>query len=124
MPPTPRRPPAASGLTVTITIDASSTAGACSIAAGVVSFTAAGTCVVDANQAGNANYNAAPQVQQTVDGRQGLPDHHLHLDQSAVRATVGGATYTPTATVRLGPDRVAITSMPRRSGCLFDQRRR
>ena len=32
----------------------------------MVSFTAAGTCVIDANQAGNASYNAAPQVQQTV----------------------------------------------------------
>jgi hypothetical protein len=31
-----------------------------------VHFTAAGTCVVDANQAGNARYAAAPQVQQTV----------------------------------------------------------
>jgi hypothetical protein len=37
----------------------------CSISGTTVSFTAAGTCVIDANQAGNANYNAAPQVQQS-----------------------------------------------------------
>jgi hypothetical protein len=30
-----------------------------------VSFIAVGTCTVNANQAGNANYNAATQVQQT-----------------------------------------------------------
>ena len=75
---------ATSGLAVTITIDASSTAG-CSIAGGVVSFTAAGSCVIDANQAGNTNYNAAAQVQQTVDGRQGRPDDHLHLDEPGLR---------------------------------------
>ena len=39
---------------------------ACSIAGATVSFTGAGSCVIDANQAGNTNYNAATQVQQTV----------------------------------------------------------
>jgi len=55
-----------SGNPVVLSIDASSTAGACSISGAAVSFTGAGTCVVDANQAGNANYSAAPQVQQTI----------------------------------------------------------
>jgi large repetitive protein len=31
-----------------------------------VSFAAAGTCVIDANQAGNAQYAAAPQVQRSI----------------------------------------------------------
>jgi hypothetical protein len=31
-----------------------------------VSYLAAGSCVIDANQAGNANYQAAPQVPQTI----------------------------------------------------------
>ena len=31
----------------------------------VFTFVGNGTCIVDANQAGNGNYNAAPQVQQT-----------------------------------------------------------
>ncbi len=57
---------ATSGLSVAFSIDATSTAGACSIASGVVSFTGAGTCLIDANQPGNANYSAAPQVQQSV----------------------------------------------------------
>ena len=55
---------ATSGLTVAFTIDAAS-AGVCAISGGVVSFTGAGTCRVNANQAGNANYAAASQVQQS-----------------------------------------------------------
>jgi hypothetical protein len=54
-----------SGLTVAFTIDATATS-VCSISGGVVSFIATGTCVIDANQAGNGTYNAAPQVQQSV----------------------------------------------------------
>jgi len=56
---------ATSGLTVTFTIDGTSSS-ICSDSGDVVSFIGAGSCVIDANQAGNANYNAAPQVQQTV----------------------------------------------------------
>ena len=56
---------ASSGLTVTITI-ASTSSSVCSISGGVVTFNAAGSCVIDFNQAGNATYSAAPQVQQTV----------------------------------------------------------
>ena len=54
---------ATSALAVTITVDGSSTG--CSINAGVVSFQSAGSCVLDANQAGNAGFYAAPQVQQS-----------------------------------------------------------
>lgn len=57
---------ASSGLTVTFSIDAASTAGACTIAGNVVTFTGAGNCLIDANQAGNATYAAAPQVQQAI----------------------------------------------------------
>ena len=55
---------ATSGLTVDFTIDPTASS-VCSISAGVVSFDAAGTCVIDANQAGNDLYHAAPQVQQS-----------------------------------------------------------
>jgi uncharacterized repeat protein (TIGR01451 family) len=57
---------ATSGVAVSFSIDASSDAGACSISAGKVSFSGPGTCVIDANQAGNADYLAAPQAQQKV----------------------------------------------------------
>jgi hypothetical protein len=59
---------ATSGLPVIIALDGTSTG--CALASGVVSFTAPGTCVIDANQPGDATYSAAPQVQQsfTVSG--------------------------------------------------------
>jgi hypothetical protein len=57
---------ATSGLPVSFAIDFSSTPGACVISGATVSFTGFGTCIIDANQAGNATYLAAPQVQQTV----------------------------------------------------------
>ncbi|MEO8137819.1 MAG: hypothetical protein ABI831_28060 [Betaproteobacteria bacterium] len=56
---------ATSGLAVTFSIDASATT-VCSIASSVVSFKSAGTCLINADQAGNASYGAAPRVQQAV----------------------------------------------------------
>ena len=56
---------ATSGLPVSFSIDPSSTAGACSISGAAVSFTYVGTCVIDANQAGNAYFDSV-QVQQTL----------------------------------------------------------
>jgi hypothetical protein len=48
---------------------ASGGTGVCSVSGAdgtTVSYLAAGSCVIDANQAGNANYEAAPQVPQTI----------------------------------------------------------
>ena len=55
---------ATSGLPVTLTIDSSSSS-VCSISGSVVSFLASGVCRIDANQAGNGTYAAAPQMQQS-----------------------------------------------------------
>ncbi|ALN86626.1 autotransporter beta-domain protein [Lysobacter capsici] len=41
---------------------ASTTPAVCTVAGGTATIVAAGTCSLTANQAGNANYNAAPQV--------------------------------------------------------------
>lgn len=54
---------ATSGLPVAITLDTSSTG--CSLSSGVVSFTAVGTCVLDADQSGGSGYAAATEVQQS-----------------------------------------------------------
>ena len=54
----------ASGNPVIFSIDASAM-GSCSISGAPVTFAAVGTCVIDANQAGNASYEAATQVQQS-----------------------------------------------------------
>ncbi|HEX6834748.1 MAG TPA: protease pro-enzyme activation domain-containing protein, partial [Rudaea sp.] len=56
---------ATSGLPVAFSIDASST-GVCALQGGLVVFTAAGACVIDANQPGNASYLPAPQVQRII----------------------------------------------------------
>lgn len=56
-----------SGEPVLFSIDASSGAGVCSISGSTVSFLSqAGSCVVNANQAGNAQYAAAQQAQQRI----------------------------------------------------------
>ncbi len=53
---------ASSGLAVTF----STSGSACSLSAGQVNFIGAGSCVINANQAGNDKYLPAPQVQQTI----------------------------------------------------------
>ena len=55
---------ASSGLAVAFSIDAAS-AGVCTISGSTVSFVGAGTCTINANQAGNGSYLAAPQKQQS-----------------------------------------------------------
>jgi hypothetical protein len=59
----------ASGNPVVFSVDASSGAGVCSVSGtngATLTYLAAGTCVVDANQAAGNGYAAAPQVQQTI----------------------------------------------------------
>jgi len=53
---------ATSGLTVSF---ASLTPAVCTVSTRTVKLVAAGTCTIAANQGGNANYNAAPQVMQS-----------------------------------------------------------
>jgi hypothetical protein len=48
---------------------ASGGTGACSVSGAngtTVNYLAAGSCVIDANQVGNTNYQAAPQVSRTI----------------------------------------------------------
>ena len=54
------------GSPVVFSIDPSSGTGVCSIAGAAVSFTGAGACVIDADQAGNGNYLASKTSQQAV----------------------------------------------------------
>ncbi len=57
---------ASSGLPVVFSVDPASGAGVCAISGAVVSYAAAGSCVIDANQAGDSTYAATPPVQQTI----------------------------------------------------------
>src|ERR1019366_6159485 len=54
---------ASSGLPVSFS---SGTPSVCSLEGSTVSFSATGTCTIDANQPGNSEYHAAPQVRQSV----------------------------------------------------------
>lgn len=59
----------ASGNPVVFSVDSTSGAGVCSLSGtndSVVSYGAVGSCLIDANQAGNADYTAAAQVGQTI----------------------------------------------------------
>jgi hypothetical protein len=58
-----------SGNPVVFSLDSSSTLGACTLSGtndSVVTFTGGGNCVIDANQAGNDDYFAAPPVTVTI----------------------------------------------------------
>jgi hypothetical protein len=91
---------ASSGLAVALTIDASS-ASVCTMSGGVVSFTGTGTCRVDANQAGDGSYQAAPQVQQSI--AVGLKSQTISFTSTPPGgATVGGSTYSVGATAGSG----------------------
>ena len=54
---------------MTFSVDPSSGAGVCTTTGtdgATLTYTGVGTCVVDANQAGTADYTAAPQVTRSV----------------------------------------------------------
>ncbi len=56
-------PPFSPGATASSGLPVSyATSGGCTVNQGIVTLTAAGTCTVTASQAGNANYNPAPDV--------------------------------------------------------------
>jgi hypothetical protein len=86
---------ASSGLTVTFTIDAAASS-VCSISGSTVSFIGGGTCVIDANQAGNANYNPAPQVQQSFVVNQ--PPAITSANSATFAPGKTGQTFTVTTT--------------------------
>ena len=86
---------ASSGLTVVFTIDTAST-GTGSISGNTLTVTGAGTFVLDANQAGNANYSAAPQVQQTLVV---TPANTTTTLASSANPTVPGQSVTFTAII-------------------------
>lgn len=82
---------------VVLSIDAASGAGVCSISGSTVSFTGAGICIVDANQAADANYNAAPQVQQSFAVAKAAQVVAI-TSPAPLNATVTGTPYIVTAT--------------------------
>ncbi len=110
---------ASSGLPVTL-----SASGQCSIVAGLIHLTAVGSCTVTANQAGNANYNAAPPVSRTFAITKAPSTTVLTSNYSVTKvnnpvvftATVSGAFGTPTGTVQFRSDGNNIGSPATLSG--------
>jgi hypothetical protein len=98
---------ASSNLTVEITLDA--TSSGCTIAGATVSFTAVGTCKIDANQAGNANYEAAQLQQQVINVVKG--SQTIRFTSRAGNTTVG-VTYEVTATGGASGNDVTFTIDP------------
>jgi hypothetical protein len=106
---------ATSGLTVAFSIDGSSSSGACSISAGVVSFTGVGTCIVDVNQAGNTNWNAASQVSQSITVNVGNQTALIVTSTSGTYGT--GLTLTTSGGSGTGAVSYVINSGGTASGC-------
>jgi hypothetical protein len=80
-------------LTVSYSLDASSTG--CDVSGSTVTFTGTGTCVINANQAGDSNWNAATQIQQSFAVAQATPTLSVAVDNST--PTVGtSVTFTAT----------------------------
>ena len=91
---------ASSGLTVCYSA-APSSAGVCTVSGATVSLLGQGTCIVRANQPGNASYLAAPQVQQTF--LVGLVGQTITFSTTPPSgAAVGGPAYTVAATSSSG----------------------
>jgi hypothetical protein len=91
---------ASSGLAVAFSVEAAS-AGVCTVSGSTVSFVGSGTCTIDANQPGNASYQAAPQVQQSF--AVGLTTQTIGFTSTPpAGAVAGGAGYTVGATASSG----------------------
>ena len=87
-----------SGNPVTFAIDAQSTS-TCSISGGIVTFDRPGSCVIDASQAGNDKYAAAPRAQQmiAVTGGGGTTIQSIVFTSEPPSPAVVGTVYTVTA---------------------------
>jgi large repetitive protein len=111
-----------SGNPVVLSLDPSSTSG-CTLnpSTGLVTLTPPlGTCVIDANQAGNADYLAATQAQQTVDSRNANAQVITYTNTPPT-SPVEGAAYTVSATGGGSGNRVVLSVDPSStSGCTIN----
>ena len=99
-----------SGNPVVFSVDPSSGTGVCTVSGtngSTVNYTAAGSCVIDANQAGNAGYSPAPQATGTITVNEAPA---FVIDSPPTTATAGQlydytftASGTPAPTYALSP---------------------
>ena len=99
-----------SGNPVVFSVDGSSGSGVCSVSGSTVSYLAAGSCVIDANQAGNASYTAAQAVTKTITVDQGPA---FVTDSPPLTAVVGQPyDYTFTASGTPAPAYALASGAP------------
>jgi len=99
-----------SGNPVTFSIDPASSS-VCSISGSIVTFNTPGTCVIDANQAGGARYQAAPQAQQIVKVG-ALIGQAISFTSSPPSPAIAGGTYAVTARGGGSGNRVTFSISP------------
>jgi hypothetical protein len=99
---------ATSGLAVTFS---TSTPAKCSVSGSTVTFTAVGTCLVAADQAGNAAYLAAPEQTQSITVVHRLKQT-ISFTSVAPDSAYAGATYAVSATATSGLPVSFKTSTP------------
>lgn len=104
---------ASSGDTVAITLDKSSTG--CSLSDGKVTFTGAGTCVVDFNDPGNSTYAAAAQVQQSIK----VYSSNTITTSTFPKAASNGGAYAPGLSATSG-DKVVMSLAKDSAGCYLN----
>ena len=89
---------ASSGLPVSL---ASATPSVCTLAGSTVSFIAAGICTLTANQAGNAEFASAAEVQQSFAVGKRVQDIAF-ISSAPMSAAIGGAAYLVSASTSSG----------------------
>ena len=90
-----------SGNPVVFSVDRASGPGVCTVSGRTVRYTAAGPCVIDANQAGNATY-APAQARQTITVTSGRKQTQSISINAPSSGTVGGDPGTVSATASSG----------------------
>jgi hypothetical protein len=106
---------ASSGRAVSFSVDASTTNAACVITGATVSFQHAGTCVIDAEVAADANYSEA-EAQQTVTVSPASTSTNLVVGTSVLTATVttsapGSGTASGTVLFSVGGKTLGSASL-------------
>lgn len=96
----------------TVAITLSSSSSGCSLASGKVTFTGAGTCVIDFNDPGNTTYAAAAEVQQSIK----VYSSNTISVSAAPSSGGAGGSYSPGSSATSG-DTVVRTLSSSSTGC-------
>jgi hypothetical protein len=108
------KPSASSGLPVSLAVDASTTGNACSLSGTTVKYLNVGNCVLDVNQAGNADYLSAPQLSRAI--VVGKASQAITFTAPASGAVNGSAALRPSASSGL-PVSLAVAASTTANAC-------